>query len=149
MPNAASDLAVAIQARPLRVLLIEDDAGDAALMEEVFGQHAERVSLDISPSVPQMFTHLRTPGLPRPDALLLDLHLAGHSGLDVLVELKRDPQLHHLPVVILSGSDDPKDIARAYQEHASAYLIKPFTLDVLQAQIDAFVSFWQCCSVIG
>ena len=148
MPDALSPT-LASRNRALRVLLVEDNAADAALMEDVFDRQADQVKLSICPGASQMFITLRTPGRPLPDVILLDLHLAGRSGLEGLTELRRDPLLGYLPVTILSGSIDPNDIARAYQEHASAYLVKPFTLAELQAQVDAFVTFWMCCGVIG
>ena len=140
---------VALRARPLRVVLLNDNAADTTLMQEVFSTLSTPLELGICPTASQMLLGLRTSDTRLPDLVRIDLHLAGLSGIAFLMELKRDPQLRRLPVMILSGSDDPGDIARAYQEHASAYLIKPLALDQLQAQLQALMSFRTYCGVIG
>ncbi|THF84376.1 response regulator [Deinococcus sp. KSM4-11] len=149
MPDADSHPRVAIQSRVLKVLLVEDDASAAELMEDVFAPHTDSVQLDIIPNADQLFTLLQTPGSSLPDAVLLNLHLEGRPALEVLADLKRDPVLRRLPVVVLSGTDDPTEVARAYQGHASAVLVKSSGMDVLQARINAFVDFWRYSRLPG
>ncbi len=76
---------------------------------------------------------------PRPDLVILDLRLPIVDGLTVLKKLKEDPELHRLPVVVVTSSDQEKDIARAYNYHANSYLVKP---------ID-FVKFHQMMKELG
>jgi len=79
---------------------------------------------------------------PRPCLILLDLNLAGMDGRQVLEQLKADPALRGIPVIVLSTSDNPKDVQGCYQGGGSAYLLKPVDLERFEAMVRHFKAFW-------
>ena len=78
----------------------------------------------------------------RPDLVLLDINLPGKSGLEVLAELKQDPELSSIPVVMLTSSEAAQDLQQAYALHANCYVIKPLDLDQLLQVIQSLGEFW-------
>ena len=81
-------------------------------------------------------------GPPRPALTLLDLTLPKKSGREVLEEIKRDPDLLRIPVVVLTTSENEKDILRAYELHVNAYVTKPVDLDQFIKIVEAVEDFW-------
>ena len=79
---------------------------------------------------------------PRPDLILLDLNLPKTDGREVLEEIKADPQIHQIPVVILTTSNDEEDVLRSYNLHANAYLVKPIDVMRFIKMIQSLESFW-------
>jgi CheY-like chemotaxis protein len=132
-------------AKPVDVLLVEDDAGDVLMTREAFEFYKICNPLHVVTDGEQalQFVHRTGPfaGAPRPGLILLDVNLPRVSGLEVLAELKRDPELLHIPVVILTTSQAEEDILRSYQLHANAYVTKPVDFEQFIAairQIDSF-----------
>ena len=127
------------------VLLVEDDPGDVLMTREAFGHHKIRNALHVVNDGEQALQFLRRTGdyadAPRPGLILLDLNLPRRDGLEVLAELKSDPVLKVIPVVILTTSQAEQDILRSYALHANAYVSKPVDferfIDVIR-QIDNF-----------
>jgi CheY-like chemotaxis protein len=127
------------------VLLVEDDPGDILMTREAFGHHKIRNALHVVNDGEQALQFLRRTGdyadAPRPGLILLDLNLPRRDGLEVLAELKSDPVLKVIPVVILTTSQAEQDILRSYALHANAYVSKPVDferfMDVIR-QIDNF-----------
>jgi CheY-like chemotaxis protein len=127
------------------VLLVEDDPGDILMTREAFQHHKIQNKLHVVTDGEQALQFLRRTGeyaeAPRPDLILLDLNLPRRSGHEVLAELKEDPQLRVIPVVILTTSQAEEDILRSYSLHANAYVSKPVDferfMDVIR-QIDSF-----------
>jgi CheY-like chemotaxis protein len=115
------------------VLLVEDDPGDVLLTREAFEDHHLGLQLHVVGDGETAMRFLRRTddfaGMPRPALVLLDLNLPRRSGLEVLDELKADPDLHTIPVVVLTTSQAQADILRSYQLHANAYIVKPFDAD--------------------
>jgi CheY-like chemotaxis protein len=115
------------------VLLVEDDPADAFMIRESFAQARKHARFHTVPDGEQAWRFLRQTcefaDSPRPGLILLDLHLPGSHGLDILAKLKTDPELRSIPTVVLSASQDPKDIERAYDLHANAYITKPADFD--------------------
>ena len=115
------------------VLLVEDDPGDVLLTREAFEDHHLGLQLHVVGDGEEAMRFLRRTddfaGVPRPALVVLDLNLPRRSGLEVLSELKADPDLHTIPVVVLTTSQAEADIARSYELHANAYVIKPFDAD--------------------
>ena len=115
------------------ILLVEDDPGDVLLTRDAFEDHHPRLQLHVVGDGEEAMRFLRRNGdfadVPRPVLVLLDLNLPRRSGLEVLGELKADPGLHTIPVVVLTTSQAETDILRSYQLHANAYVIKPFDAD--------------------
>ena len=127
------------------VLLVEDDPGDILMTREAFQQHKIQNKLHVVTDGEQALQFLRQTGeyakAPRPGLVLLDLNLPRRSGHEVLAELKEDPQLRVIPVVILTTSQAEEDILRSYELHANAYVTKPVDFDrfiEVVRQIDDF-----------
>jgi CheY-like chemotaxis protein len=118
---------------PVDVLMVEDDPGDALMVRESFAQAGRHNRFHVVPDGHQALQFLRQAGehagAPRPGLILLDLNLPGLHGLDVLAQIKADPELRIIPVVILSSSRHPGDIRRSYEMHANAYIVKPTDFD--------------------
>lgn len=129
-----------------RVLLIDDSPGDVRLMREAFRLAAEEVELTIAVDGEQALRRLHQEGdhagVPRPDLVLLDLHLPGMSGREVLEEIKADPGLRRIPVIVLSASDARDDIDRSYDHHANCYVTKPLGFGMLLEMVRALHTFW-------
>lgn len=130
--------------RAIKVLLVEDDEGDVVLTREAFEEYLHN-RLDVVNNGDAALAYLRGQppyqGVPSPDLVLLDLNLPGRDGREVLSEIKSDPELTHIPVVVLTTSAAEDDVLRSYQLHANAYVTKPVDLDGFIAairQIDHF-----------
>jgi CheY-like chemotaxis protein len=127
------------------VLLVEDDPGDVLMTKEAFEHYKIRNVLHVVTDGEQALQFLRQTGdysgAPRPGLILLDLNLPRRDGLEVLAELKADPVLKIIPVVVLTTSQAEQDILRSYTLHANAYVSKPVDferfMDVIR-QIDNF-----------
>jgi CheY-like chemotaxis protein len=111
------------------VLLVEDDEGDVLMTREAFEFHKITNPLHVVSDGEQALQFVRGvgpfAGAPRPGLILLDVNLPRLSGLEVLAELKRDPELLPIPVVMLTTSQAEEDILRSYELHANAYVSKP------------------------
>jgi CheY-like chemotaxis protein len=127
------------------VLLVEDDPGDVLMTREAFEHYKIRNQLHVVTDGEQALQFLHRSGdyasAPRPGLILLDLNLPRRDGLEVLADLKADPGLRVIPVVILTTSQAEEDILRSYSLHANAYVSKPVDfehfMDVIR-QIDNF-----------
>lgn len=127
------------------VLLVEDDAGDVLIVREAFEHHKIRNTLHVVTDGEQALRFVRQAGefadVPRPGLIMLDLNLPRRGGLEVLAELKADPGLRVIPVVILTTSRSEEDILRSYSLHANAYVSKPVDFEQFMdaiRQIDNF-----------
>jgi len=132
-------------AKPIVVLLVEDDPGDELMTREAFEEnkvrnelHVARDGEDALDFVYQRNEHVEAP---RPDLILLDLNLPKYDGREVLAQIKQDPELRSIPVVVLTTSQAEEDVLRSYHLHANAYVTKPVDfnrfIDVVR-QIDNF-----------
>ena len=128
------------------VLLVEDSAADADLTREALSGSRITSELYVVGDGVEALAFLRRSGrwadAPRPDLVLLDLHLPLLDGPGVLAELKRDPALHDIPVVVLSSSSEPGDVASAYGLRANCYVTKPPGLTQYLATVRAIEQFW-------
>jgi CheY-like chemotaxis protein len=115
--------------QPISVLLVEDDPGDVVLIEEAFEHNKVRNLLKIVGDGVEAMNYLRAPESDRPDLVLLDLNLPRKDGREVLAEIKSDPELRSIPVVVLTTSKAEEDILRSYDLHANAYVTKPVDFD--------------------
>jgi CheY-like chemotaxis protein len=127
------------------VLLVEDDDGDALIIQEAFEYYKIRNRLHVvtDGEAALRFVRRQEPyaEAPRPGLILLDVNLPRRDGLAVLAELKADPELLILPVVMLTSSRAEEDILRSYSLHANAYVSKPVDFEhFIEAirQIDDF-----------
>jgi len=132
--------------RPAEVLLVEDNPGDARLTLEALkdGKVLNRVS--VVPDGVEAMAFLRRQGpyadVPRPNLILLDLNLPKKDGREVLAEIKADPDLKRIPIVILTTSQAEEDIARTYDLHANCYVTKPVDLDKFLEVVRSIEDFW-------
>jgi CheY-like chemotaxis protein len=131
--------------KPIDVLLVEDDPGDTLMIKEAFEDNKVRNRLSTVADGVEALAFLRRQGefsdAPRPDLILLDLNLPRKDGREVLEEIKDDPELRTIPVVVLTTSEAEEDILRSYSLHANAYVTKPVDFDrfiEVVRQIDEF-----------
>ena len=127
------------------VLMVDDDDGDVLMTREAFEYYKIRNRLHVVSDGEQALQFLRRTGpfadAPRPGLILLDVNLPRRSGLEVLAELKQDPELLVIPVVMLTTSRAEEDIVRSYSLHANAFVGKPVDFEhFIEAirQIDNF-----------
>jgi two-component system response regulator len=134
-----------MNAHLIDVLLVEDDPGDVVLIREAFADHKVGNVLSVVNDGVEAIAFLRREGAyadaPRPDLILLDLNLPRKDGSEVLAEIKADPDLAPIPVVVLTTSEAEEDILRSYKLHANAYVTKPVDFEQFSRivhQIDDF-----------
>ena len=114
---------------PIEVLLVEDDPGDVLMTREAFEEHKVRNHLNVVSDGADALAYVRREGefanAVRPDLILLDLNLPKRDGREVLKEMKTDPDLREIPIVVLTTSSAESDVLASYQLHANAYVTKP------------------------
>jgi CheY-like chemotaxis protein len=131
-----------MQVQPITILLVEDNPGDVRLIKEVFKEEKVVNTLIVAKDGIEALAILKDPSKVIPDLILLDLNLPRKKGLEVLDEIKNDPSLKRIPVVVLTTSSAEEDILKSYNSYASAYLTKPVELDEFIAVIQKLESFW-------
>ncbi len=125
------------------ILLVEDNAGDVRLTREALREADVRVELIAVPDGDQALAFLRDhQGARQPDLILLDLNLPKKNGLEVLEEIKADPQLRRTPVIMLTTSASARDVAAAYDRGVNCYVVKPLELDDFTGLVQAIDQFW-------
>jgi two-component system, chemotaxis family, response regulator Rcp1 len=126
------------------MLLVEDNPGDVRLLQEALREAKVLGPLQVVSSgeaALQVLRELAASG-DLPDLVLLDLNLPGKTGHEVLMELKADPKLTHLPVVVLTSSASPEDVMRSYQAHATCYITKPTEFEDYTAMAKHLTTFY-------
>ncbi|MGN6363266.1 response regulator [Asticcacaulis taihuensis] len=140
------------EGRPAEIMLVEDNRGDALLAARAFRQAEIENNLTVAETGEKALAMLRREGeyagLGLPDIILLDLNLPMMSGKDVLAEIKTDDVLRHIPVIILSSSSAPPDIAGSYGLHANAYIVKPFNLENFSDVVRSIEQFFFVLAVL-
>ena len=132
--------------RPIHILLVEDNPGDVRLTREALLEARVRNHLSVAKDGVEALAMLRRVPLPgegpRPDLVLLDLNLPRMDGREVLAEMKGDPDLRRIPVVVLTTSKAEEDVLRSYDLHANSYITKPVDLDQFIRVAQAIEDFW-------
>jgi CheY-like chemotaxis protein len=132
--------------RPIEILLVEDTAVDAewTITSLKDGRVKNRIHWveDGEDAMAFLRREGDHAGAPRPDLILLDLNLRRMHGQEVLAEVKQDPELRRIPVVIMTTSDDEKEIYRAYDHHANCYVTKPLDMDKFMEAVRSIEDFW-------
>lgn len=137
--------AVAVS-RVFEILLVEDNPGDVRLAQEALRDSKIPSRLNVVSDGEEAMAFLRQQGryqgCPRPQLILLDLNLPRKDGCEVLAEIKEDPLLRRIPVLVLTTSRAGQDVTRAYDLHANCYIAKPLDLDQYIAVVHSFEQFW-------
>jgi chemotaxis family two-component system response regulator Rcp1 len=134
------------QVRPVDILLVEDNPGDVRLIREALRDGKLLNQLSTVMDGQQAMAFLRKQGsyaqVSQPDLILLDLNLPRKDGREVLAEIKADPDLKRIPVVIVTSSQADEDILRTYNLHANCYVTKPVDLAKFVAVVKSVEDFW-------
>ena len=131
---------------PIEVLLVEDNPGDVRLMREALKDSKVHNNLHVVYDGDEAMSFLRHrgkyTGSPEPNLIMLDLNLPGKDGREVLDEIKNDPALKHIPVVIVTTSSAEADILKSYSLHANCFVTKPVNLEQFIKVVHAIEDFW-------
>ena len=131
---------------PFHILLVDDNPTDLMIMREAFKDISVEVVLHSSSNGEEAMKFLRRAGefakAPRPDLIILDLNMPRKNGHEVLSEIKRDPLLLRIPVIILTTSQAEEDVSRAYAAHANCYVRKPVDFVEFERVMAVIESFW-------
>ena len=132
--------------RPATILLVDDNPGDVRLMQEALRECHLDVSLSVATDGDEALEMLKN-GSPngasrKPDLILLDLNLPGKNGREVLFEIKADPRLRRIPVIVMTTSKAEQDVHRAYNLNANCYITKPVELDEFLRVVRSIEDFW-------
>lgn len=132
--------------RAAEFLLVEDNPGDVRLTCEALTESKVRNNLSIVGDGMEAMAFLYREGkyadAPRPDVILLDLNLPKKNGLEVLAEIKADPNLKRIPVVIITSSEAEQDILKTYDLHVNCYVNKPVDLEQFIKVVQSIETFW-------
>ena len=135
-----------IPSQPIEILLVEDNPGDVRLTQEALRDAKVQNRVNVVQDGVEALEFLHQQGAyadaPRPDVILLDLNLPRKDGREVLAEVKADPDLRRIPVVVLTTSEADEDILRAYNLNANFYITKPVDFDQFFKVIHSIESFW-------
>lgn len=132
--------------RPADFLLVEDNPGDVRLTQEALKSHKVQNNLHVATDGEEAMAFLRRQGkygnAPRPDIILLDLNLPKKDGREVLAEIKSDPSLKTIPVVVITSSEAEQDVVKSYNLNANCYVTKPVNLDQFIKVVQSINDFW-------
>jgi len=132
--------------RPIELLLVEDNPGDVRLTKEALKDGKVLNNLSVVSDGVEALAFLRREGeygeAPRPDMVLLDLNLPRKDGREVLEEVKTDPDLKRIPVVVLTTSKAEQDIMKSYELHANCFITKPVDFNKFMDVVKAIEAFW-------
>ena len=130
----------------IEVLLVEDNPGDVRLTKEALKEGRILNNVSVVGDGVEALLFLRRQGkyaeAPQPDLILLDLNLPKKDGREVLAEIKADPNLRRIPVVVLTTSSAEEDILRTYDLHANCYITKPVDLEQFLRLVKSIEDFW-------
>jgi two-component system, chemotaxis family, response regulator Rcp1 len=131
---------------PIDILLVEDNPGDVRLTREALSDAKVLNRLTVAVDGLEALAALRRQGrfanAPRPDIILLDLNLPRKDGRAVLAEIKKDPDLRRIPVIVLTTSRAEEDVLRTYDLHANCYIPKPLDLEQFITVVKSIEDFW-------
>jgi len=130
----------------VNMLLVEDREADIELTRQGLAEGRVANNLHVVRDGVEALAFLRREGkyagAPRPDLILMDLNLPRMDGRELLVQIKNDPELKRIVVVILTTSEDDKDVGEAYTGHANAYMVKPVDFDRLVEVARSITDYW-------
>ena len=136
----------AVEYGPVEILLVEDNPADVRLTREALSSDRLWNNLSVAKDGVEAMAYLRQEGVfaaaARPDLILLDLNLPKKDGREVLVEIKADPNLKLIPIVVLTLSAGEEDILKTYGLHANCYITKPVDLRQFMTIVKSIEDFW-------
>ncbi len=134
------------QANPIEILLVEDNEGDVDLTRDALCRSSIPSKLCVISDGEQVLPFLRREGrfeaAPVPDLILLDLNLPGKDGREVLVDIKTDPDLRRIPIVIMTSSEADEDVLNSYLSYANSYVPKPVDLNQFRRAVALIQEYW-------
>lgn len=134
------------KARPVEILLVEDNEGDVLLTQEAFSEakiaNHIHVAMDGAEALEFLRKEDKYSDAKTPDMVLLDLNLPKKNGKEVLEEIKKDNNLKHIPVIIMTSSKSEEDVIKTYDLHANSYVVKPVNLEKFVHIVEAIENFW-------
>ncbi|MFW5831134.1 MAG: response regulator [Prolixibacteraceae bacterium] len=132
--------------KPVDILLVEDSPGDADLAKEALEESKLKnnlyIAMDGEEAMDFLYKRGKFQDMPRPDLIILDLNLPKKDGREVLKEIKENPKLRRIPVVILTTSKAEEDVLKTYDLHANCYITKPLDLDKFMEVVHSIENFW-------
>ncbi len=134
-----------VQIKPVQILLVEDSPGDVSLTRAALADSRIANDLHVVGDGDLALEFLRAPGdsaSPRPDLVLLDLNLPRTDGREVLRQMKEDPLLRRIPVIVLTSSADEADVLKSYDLHANSYVTKPIDFEEFLSAVRTIEDFW-------
>ncbi len=126
----------------IQILLVDDSEADVRFTIEALREGKVQNHIEVAHDGESAMEYLRRPGQRRPDLILLDLNLPGMDGREVLAEIKGDPELSVIPVVVLTTSRAEEDIVRTYRLHANCFVTKPVDLNQFMRVVQSIEEFW-------
>lgn len=130
----------------LEILLVEDSVSDAFLTQQALKNVPDVGSLSTVADGIEALEYLRGldrfAGRPRPDLVLLDLNMPRKDGRELLAEVKNDPELRRIPIVVLTSSSSERDVLAAYDLHANCYVVKSMDFPTFSRTIRAVAAYW-------
>jgi CheY-like chemotaxis protein len=131
---------------PIEVLLVEDNPGDVELVERAVRNSDFHLNMTVAMDGEEAMTVLRQEGdhadSPRPDLVLLDLNLPKKDGRQVLSDIRSDPELKNLLVVVLTSSPTQEDLLKAYDLHSNGYVSKPVDSKAFDSVVKDVLNYW-------
>lgn len=135
-----------LRVHPIEILLVEDNVADADLAFEALSESKIRNTLHVVEDGEEAMDFLFKKGkfvdAPTPDLILLDLNLPRKDGREVLRDVKNDPELKRIPIVVLTTSDAEVDIVKSYTLHANSYIKKPLDFRQFVNVVKSIENFW-------
>jgi two-component system response regulator len=135
-----------LQVRPADILLVEDNPADVRLTREALASNKLRADLHVVDNGEDALKYLRKEegfkDKSTPDLVILDINLPRKDGLEVLKEIRQDPRMDNLAVVVLTTSDAERDVIEAYNLHVNCYVTKPLDFDEFAKVVRSIGDFW-------
>jgi two-component system response regulator len=135
-----------LNAEPIKILIVEDNPGDVDLMRAALRRCKVLTDLTVARDGVEALAMLRNVGeyadVERPDMILLDLNLPRKNGHELLAEIKTDPALKRIPVVVVTSSKAKEDVATTYDLHANCFITKPVNLQQFMRLVESIENFW-------
>lgn len=126
----------------MTILIADDDADDRMFLEEALQKNGYKHAIEFVEDGEELMTRLKHPDFPMPNLLMLDLNMPRKNGFQALQEIKDDPRLRRLPVIIMTTSSADEDVARGYDLGVNSFITKPFNFNRLIEMIGALKTYW-------